>query len=85
MKKANCYVIVNCAEQPDFGGHFTTSEDVYAHYEKYDTFTQMVYSSLRAANRDANALDETVEDGEPCFVVCGVFCEQFSKDFYKRF
>lgn len=84
MKRANCYVVVNCGEQPDFGGHFATTEDVYEHYEKYDSFTGMVYSSLRAANREMNRLDESITDGRTCYVVCGVFCEQFAKDYYKR-
>lgn len=84
-KKANAWVIVNGADCPDFGGEWKSREDMYEHYEQYDSFTQRVYSSLRAANRDRNILDESVEDGKECWLVCGGYVQEFSKDFYKRF
>lgn len=85
MKKANAWVIVNGADSPDFGGVFESRMDMCEHYSKYDSFTQMVYSSLRAANRDRIILDESVEDGNECWLVCGGYVPEFSKDYRKRF
>lgn len=79
--KANCYVVVNSGENPDAWGRFETPEDVYEHYERFDTFTQRVFSSLRAANAEMNRLDKEVPDGGTCYVVCGVYCRQFAKHY----
>lgn len=84
MKKSNCYVVVNCGDRsvsagPDFGGVYETTEDVYEHYNRYETFTQRVFSSLRAAKKEAERMDENVCIGDPCFVVCGCYCKQYER------
>lgn len=82
--KANCWVVVNCGESPDFGGTYETREDVYAHYEQYDSFTQRTYTSLRNANREMNRLDSELPDGSTCYVVCGVRCKELERGYNGR-
>lgn len=76
--KANCYVVVNCGDNPCFGGQYETPENVYEAYEKYPSFTGRVFSSLRAANKERDAQDIKVAIGEAGFVVCGCYCKQYA-------
>jgi hypothetical protein len=77
MKRANCYVVVNCRDNPQFGGEYETTEDVYEAYDKYPSFTQRIFSSLRAAKKEMNYWDKNVIVGGECYVVCGCYCKQF--------
>lgn len=78
-QKSNCYVVVNCGENPCFGGQYETPEDVFEAYDKYPSFTGRVFSSLRAANKERDLHDQKVAIGEPCFVVCGCYCKQYAE------
>ena len=77
-QKSNCYVVVNCGENPCFGGQYETPEDVIAAYEKYTSFTGQVFKSLRAANKERDLKDQAVAIGETCYVVCGCYCKQYA-------
>lgn len=77
--KNNCYVVVNCGENPCFGGQYETPEDVFEAYGKCPSFTGRVFSSLRAANKERDFHDQKVAIGEPCFVVCGCYCKQYAE------
>ena len=76
--KANCYVVVNCGENPCFGGYYETPEDVYAAYEKYPSFTGRVFSSLSAAKYERDFYNREMYMGRTRFVVRGCYCKQYA-------
>lgn len=75
--KNNCYVVINCGDNPSFGGQYKTPEDVVEAYAKYPSFTGRVYTSLPAAAKEMYRLDATLKEGDSCYVVCGCYCKQY--------
>ena len=80
----NCFVVVNCGDNPSFGGQYKTPADVVESYAKYPSFTGRVYTSLPAAAKEMNRLDATLKKGDSCYVVCGCYCKQFDRKLTAR-